>query len=82
VTLLGGATHFTKTPAKWKQILSNVVNGQVKNVYSKADRILQLFSVSELQLNPIGRNPILFGSEPDEEQLVQNFDITKHIISS
>jgi hypothetical protein len=79
---LGGATHFTKNPTKWKQIFLNVINGQTKNVYSKADRILHLFSVSELQLNPIGRNPIKFGSEPEEEQLVQNFDITKHIISS
>ena len=56
VTFLAGATHFTKNTSKYKRIFKHLVNGQVKNVYSKGDAILHLFTVSERVLNPLGRN--------------------------
>ena len=52
----------------------DVVNGEVNNVYSKADYILHLYSLSSQVLNPIGRSPI-------DLPHVNNFDITKNVIS-
>ena len=63
VTLLGGACHFSKNKRKYKEIFLYIVNGSLKNVYSRNDRILYLYMVSELCLNSIGRNPITLTSE-------------------
>ena len=110
-TLMGGACHFSKNIHKYKNIFQYTVNGPFKNVFSKNDRILYLYVVSELQLNSIGRNPIclrhegfsnlLFDRGPSqaqvgnpqnrrdersegeiiEQELVQNFDISKNVVS-
>ena len=55
VTIMGGATHFSKNKKKWNSIFTNIVNGQVKNVYSTSDRILHLYTISELDFKPVGR---------------------------
>ena len=77
---MGGATHFNKNKKKWNRIFSNIVNGQVKNVFSKADRILLLYSVSELDFKAAGRHRIKLGEE-DPDEVVENYDITKNIVS-
>ena len=57
VTFLGGATHFTDDQDLWKLIFSKVVNGQLKNIFSKGDQVLKLYKFAKRQ-EPIGRNAI------------------------
>jgi hypothetical protein len=45
---MAGATHFSKNIDKYKDIFKYTVNGQTKNVYSKGDLVLHLYSLSEL----------------------------------
>jgi hypothetical protein len=45
---MAGATHFTKNFGKYKDIFKYTVNGQTKNVFSKGDFVLHLYSLSEL----------------------------------
>ena len=71
---MGGATHFSKNISKYEQILRTVVNGEFKNVYSKNDNILYLYSLSEMVMNSAGRNQIKIDG-------VQNFDISSNVIS-
>jgi hypothetical protein len=40
VTLLAGASYYDETDKKWEEIFNTVVGGEIKNVYSKGDRIL------------------------------------------
>jgi hypothetical protein len=75
VTFIGGATHFDNHKDLWKNIFTHVVNGEVKNVYSKQDRILHLYSICKLQANPIGRVPV------NQIPQFQNFDISKNVIT-
>ena len=69
---MGGATHFNKNKKKWNRIFTNIVNGQVKNVYSKSDRILLLYTISELDFKPAGRHRVKVGEE-DPDEVVQEF---------
>ena len=43
---------------KYENIFNFIVNGQTKNIFSKNDRILYLYCISQLTTEPIGRNPI------------------------
>ena len=40
VTLLAGASHYEKNQEKWENIFNSVVGGEIKNGYSKGDKIL------------------------------------------
>ena len=55
-------------------MLRSIVCGQFKNVYSKNDNILYLYSLSEMVINSAGRNEIKLDG-------VQNFDVSKNVIS-
>ena len=60
VTFLGGAVDIldkAKHKALWTQILSQSVAGPIKNVYTRKDAILLLYSVSQFDW-AIGRNPM------------------------
>lgn len=82
VTFLAGACHFSKNLGKYKDVFASTVNGQVKNVYSKFDRMLFLYERSDFLASPIGRHAIEL--DEDEETatgLVQNYDVS-HCFSS
>ena len=60
VTFMGGAIDRLdreKTRALWSNILSSVVPGQIRNVYTKKDLILILYSICEID-ESVGRNII------------------------
>lgn len=57
VTFIGGAAHFSKNDMKYEQMF-NLVNGNIKNVYSKDDWILIFYIICERNLHPIGREEI------------------------
>ena len=80
---MGGAVEFRKNKRKWAFILSNVVNGSVKNVFSKQDRLLHLYSLCEISV-AAGRNEIVILEDENDpnSNLVSNFDISKNVISS
>lgn len=40
VTLLAGASHYEKNQEKWENVFNSVVDGEIKNAYSKDDKIL------------------------------------------
>ena len=52
VTFMGGAIErLDKDEArlhKWSTILSEIVNGEIRNVYTKKDAILVLFQICEV----------------------------------
>ena len=56
---MAAATHFTKNIDKYKDIFKYTVNGQTKNVFSKGDLVLHLYSLSELQFCSLGRNNLI-----------------------
>ena len=43
-----------------------MVNGQAKNVYSKADWILYLYAMCEFVTCPLGRNSVILGAAGEE----------------
>ena len=60
VTFMGGAIDRLdreKTRSLWSNILSSVVPGQIRNVYTKKDLILILYSICEID-ESVGRNII------------------------
>jgi len=46
VTFLAGAISFDNKEEKWGKILSETVNGKVRNIYTAKDEALKLFWVS------------------------------------
>ena len=66
---MGGVVEFKKNLEKWEFITQHLINGQFKNVRSKNDRILYLYSLSELSVSA-GRNNLELGH-------CQNFDLSK-----
>jgi hypothetical protein len=56
---MGGAANISTVneSKKMKRVISNVVSGNVKNVYTEKDIILMFYSISSLK-KAIGRNPI------------------------
>ena len=44
---MGGASHYTKNTEKYNQMISKIVNGTFKNVFSKKDYVLYFYSLSE-----------------------------------
>ena len=60
ITFMGGAVDVldkAKHKALWTMILSQSIPGSIKNVYTRKDAILLLYSISEFDW-AIGRNPM------------------------
>ena len=45
------------------------MNGAIKNAYSRNDKVLYLYMVSELSLNSIGRNPLRLAADGQESRV-------------
>ena len=54
-----------------------IINGQFKNIYSKNDQVLYLYSLSEFVRKSAGRNKVDFG----DERYVRNYDVSKNVVS-
>jgi hypothetical protein len=66
VTLLGGATNCLDNPKNsqlWNSILSAQVAGQIKNVFTKRDLVLLLYSASEVDC-AVGRSACFTEKSP------------------
>jgi len=84
---LGGATNLLdkqKNGELWQRILSSQVPGQIKNVFTKRDLILLLYTFSEKGWS-LGRNPVFeinsekhrnFNYDKGEEMLVAPKELT------
>ena len=71
VTFFAGATHFRKNVEKYRRLFQYMVNGQAKNVYSKGDYVLHLYTMCEIQLDPLGRNPLILRKTDEEKGAVE-----------
>ena len=77
VVIMGGASHYVKNLSKYKNISTMIINGQFKNIYSKNDQVLYLYSLSEFVRKSAGRNKVDFG----DERYVRNYDVSKNVVS-
>lgn len=71
VTFFAAATHFRKNLDKYRRIFRYMVNGQAKNVYSKGDYVLHLYTLCEIVWDPLGRNPLILRKTEDENDVVE-----------
>lgn len=85
VTFMGAAAQFKKNKSNWRRIITNVVNGEFKNVHSQHDLILKLyqFCCSEhFSDNPAGRKRVVLEAHDDPAKAaVVNIDISNNVVS-
>ena len=74
---MGGASHYVKNISKYKHMTQTIINGQFKNIYSKNDNVLYLYSLSEFVKSSAGRNIVDFG----DKKYVQNYNVSKNVVS-
>ena len=77
VVIMGGASHYVKNISKYKHMTQTIINGQFKNIYSKNDNVLYLYSLSEFVKSSAGRNIVDFG----DKKYVQNYNVSKNVVS-
>ena len=70
---MGGAVQFSKNIQKYANMFKKVVNGSIKNVFSKHDQILILYMISTGNTHPIGREPM------EIDNMIQNIDVSNNI---
>jgi hypothetical protein len=59
---MGGATYFTDLGIDWEGVFSNVISGQMTNVFSRKDKALTCYKFSMFK-KPIGKKPFFNDSQ-------------------
>ena len=72
VVLIAGATCMKGKEAKFKNILSKMINGKLINCYSKEDQILNILYTGCMSKNPVGNSE----RELDGYENLKNIDFT------
>ena len=73
VTFFAGASHYEQHTDEWEKIFNSVVGGEIKNMYSTGDRILQIYSSTCKVNKPIGRNEI-WNDRKSNQEVTQDED--------